>query len=40
MNILLVSTHAHPVTLGLRYISSCLKAAGHDVEVVFMVSVL
>jgi anaerobic magnesium-protoporphyrin IX monomethyl ester cyclase len=36
MKIALVSAHTHPVALGLRYISSCLKASGHDVEVLFM----
>jgi anaerobic magnesium-protoporphyrin IX monomethyl ester cyclase len=36
MEITLVSAHTHPVALGLRYISSCLKAAGHNVEVLFM----
>ncbi|MHC4677030.1 MAG: B12-binding domain-containing radical SAM protein, partial [Planctomycetota bacterium] len=38
MKIILISTYAHPVALGLRYISSCLKAAGHDVEMIFMSS--
>lgn len=38
MKIILVSTYAHPVALGLRYISSCLKAAGHDIEMIFMSS--
>jgi radical SAM superfamily enzyme YgiQ (UPF0313 family) len=36
MKITLVSTYAHPVALGLRYVSSYLKAAGHDVHVLFM----
>lgn len=36
MKIVLVSVHTHPVALGLRYVSSCLKAAGHDVEILFM----
>jgi radical SAM superfamily enzyme YgiQ (UPF0313 family) len=36
MEIVLVSAHTHPMALGLRYISACLKAAGHDVEVLFM----
>ncbi len=38
MKIALVATHAHPLALGLRYISSYLKAAGHDVEMLFMSS--
>lgn len=38
MNIVLVSAHTHPVALGLRYISSALKAAGHNVKVLFMSS--
>ncbi len=36
MRIVLVSVHTHPVALGLRYVSACLKAAGHDVEILFM----
>lgn len=36
MKIVLTSVHTHPVALGLRYISACLKQAGHDVEVLFM----
>ena len=36
MKITLVSAHTHPVALGLRYVSACLKAAGHEVEVLFM----
>jgi len=38
MKVTLVSTYTHPVALGLRYVSSYLKAAGHDVEVLFMSS--
>ncbi len=38
MKVTLVSTHTHPVALGLRYLSSYLKAAGHDVELIFMSS--
>lgn len=36
MKVVLVSAHTHPIVLGLRYISSYLKAAGHDVELLFM----
>lgn len=38
MKIALVSTYTHPIALGLRYISSYLKAAGHEVEMLFMSS--
>ena len=38
MRIGLVSTYTHPIALGLRYVSSYLKAAGHDVQVYFMSS--
>ena len=38
MRISLVSTYTHPIALGLRYVSSYLKAAGHDVEMLFMKS--
>lgn len=38
MKITLVSTFTHPIALGLRYVSSYLKAAGHDVEMIFMSS--
>ncbi len=38
MRISLISTYTHPVALGLRYVSSYLKAAGHDVEMIFMSS--
>lgn len=38
MKVALVSTYSHPVALGLRYVSSYIKAAGHDVEVLFMAS--
>jgi anaerobic magnesium-protoporphyrin IX monomethyl ester cyclase len=38
MRITLVSTYTHPIALGLRYVSSYLKAAGHNVEVIFMSS--
>jgi len=36
MKVVLVSTYAYPLALGLRYVSSYLKAAGHDVEMIFM----
>jgi len=36
MKIALVSTYTHPIALGLRFVSSYLKAAGHDVEMIFM----
>lgn len=38
MKIALVSTHTHPFALGLRHVSSYLKAAGHDVVMLFMSS--
>ena len=38
MQVVLVSTYTHPVALGLRYVSSYLKAAGHDVTLLFMTS--
>jgi len=38
MKIILISTYAHPVALGLRYISSYLKTAGYEVEMIFMSS--
>ncbi|HOB74147.1 MAG TPA: radical SAM protein [Phycisphaerae bacterium] len=38
MKVALVSSYTHPVALGLRYVSSYLKAAGHEVEVLFMCS--
>ena len=38
MRIALISTYNHPVALGLRYVSSYLKAAGQDVQVFFMSS--
>lgn len=36
MKIGLISAHAHPVALGLRYVSSYLKSMGHEVRVFFM----
>ncbi len=36
MKVALISTHTHPAALGLRYISSALKTAGHDVEMIFL----
>lgn len=38
MKIALVSTYTHPIALGLRFVSSYIKAAGHDVEMLFMSS--
>jgi len=38
MHVILVSTYAYPVALGMRYVSSFLKRAGHKVTVVFMSS--
>ena len=38
MKITLISTYTHPIALGLRYVSSYLKSAGHDVEMIFMSS--
>jgi len=38
MKVALISTYTHPVALGLRYVSSYLKSAGHDVEAIFMSS--
>lgn len=38
MKVTLISTFTHPVALGLRYVSSYLKSAGHDVEMIFMSS--
>ncbi len=38
MKIALVSTYTHPFALGLRYISSYLKSAGHDVTMLLMSS--
>ena len=38
MKITLVATYTHPVALGLRFVSAYLKAAGHDVEMIFMKS--
>ena len=38
MHVVLVSTYAYPLALGLRYVSSFLKQAGHKVTVLFMCS--
>ena len=38
MRIALVATYTHPIALGLRLVSSYLKAVGHDVEMIFMKS--
>jgi radical SAM superfamily enzyme YgiQ (UPF0313 family) len=36
MKVALVSTYTHPIALGLRYLSSYLKSAGHEAEMIFM----
>ncbi|HOJ72873.1 MAG TPA: radical SAM protein [Phycisphaerae bacterium] len=36
MRIVLIATQTVPVALGLRHISSYLKAAGHDMQIVFL----
>jgi len=36
MRVALVSTYASPIALGLRYISSYLKQAGHETELYFL----
>lgn len=38
MKITLISTYTHPIALGMRYLSSYLKAVGHDVQLLFMSS--
>ncbi|UCD30334.1 MAG: cobalamin B12-binding domain-containing protein, partial [Planctomycetota bacterium] len=38
MKVILVSTYTYPVALGLRFISSYLKSAGHQVTTIFMSS--
>ena len=38
MHVVLVSTYAYPLALGLRYVSAFLKQAGHQVTVIFMCS--
>ena len=38
MRVTLISTYTHPIAIGMRYVSSYLKAAGHDVEVLLMSS--
>ena len=38
MRVGLVSTYTHPFALGLRYVSSYLKSAGHEVVMFFMSS--
>ncbi len=38
MKIGLIATYAHPIALGLRYVSSYLKTTGHDVVMLFMSS--
>ncbi|MGQ9650983.1 MAG: B12-binding domain-containing radical SAM protein [Phycisphaerae bacterium] len=38
MRTVLIATYTHPVALGMRYVSSCLKSAGHEVRMIFMAS--
>ena len=38
MRVALVATYTHPISLGLRYVSSYLKQHGHDVRMIFMSS--
>ncbi|HUU83062.1 MAG TPA: radical SAM protein [Phycisphaerae bacterium] len=38
MRVALVATYTHPISLGLRYVSACLKRHGHDVRMLFMSS--
>ncbi len=38
MRTVLIATYTHPVALGMRYVSSSLKSAGHEVEMIFMAS--
>ncbi|MFH1747648.1 MAG: radical SAM protein [Planctomycetota bacterium] len=38
MKIALIAAHAHPIALGLRYVSSYLKSAGHEVAMFLMSS--
>lgn len=38
MHVALVSTYGHPLALGLRYVSSSLKRAGHQTTILFMSS--
>ncbi|MGD8454615.1 MAG: radical SAM protein [Phycisphaerae bacterium] len=38
MKVALVSTYTHPIAIGMRYLSSSLKTAGHDVNAIFMMS--
>lgn len=38
MKVALISTYTHPIALGLRYVSSYIKTAGHDVQMIFMSS--
>ena len=38
MKLALIATYTHPVALGMRYVSSYLKSAGHEVEMIFMAS--
>ena len=36
LKVVLISTYAHPLALGMRYISSFLKQAGHEVSCLFL----
>lgn len=38
MRVALVATYTHPIALGMRYVSSFLKAHGHQVECYFLKS--
>ncbi len=38
MKTALIATYTHPVALGMRYVSSYLKSAGHEVKMIFMAS--
>jgi anaerobic magnesium-protoporphyrin IX monomethyl ester cyclase len=38
MRTALIATYTHPVALGMRYVSSYLKSAGHEVKMIFMAS--
>jgi len=36
MRVALISTYASPIAMGLRYISACLKRAGHETQMYFL----
>jgi radical SAM superfamily enzyme YgiQ (UPF0313 family) len=38
MHVVLVSTYQQPIALGMRYVSACLKRAGHTVTCLFLSS--